>query len=67
MTRAERRRLQRDIKKLDKNSFEYKQGFKAGKRQERATWVMAIDRTRGVGEKIESRIMEEVTKLYEGG
>lgn len=69
MTRSERKRLERAINKpksTNKESIEYKAGVKEGIRQERARFVQALDNTKGIGDKLLAKILDEVAKLYKG-
>lgn len=49
--------------KVNKKSLEYREGIKEGKRQSRANWIMALDNTKGIGDKLFAKVLEELTKL----
>lgn len=69
MKRQERRRLERAInkpKKINKESIEYQAGVKEGIRQERARWIGALDGTKGIGDKLFTKVLDEVAKQYKG-
>lgn len=53
----------KQYQKLNKNSLEYIEGYKTGKREERGMWVTAIDKAKGVGDKLSNKIIEEYVKL----
>lgn len=69
MNRAQRRQLERQIKKplkINKDSLEYREGIKEGVRRERGNWVQAMESTEGIGEVLSERLIGEVAKLYRG-
>lgn len=60
------RQMKRNLKpkKINRQSLEYREGIKEGKRQERGNFVQALDNTKGVGDILIERILGEVAKLY---
>ena len=66
MNRSERRRLDRETKKINKKSLEYKEGTKQGAREERGRFVKAMENTKGIGDTLIERVLGEVAKVYKG-
>ena len=67
MNRQERRNNKvRKVNKVNKESVEYKEGVKAGIRQERGNFVQAMENTKGIGDLLIERVLGEVAKLYKG-
>lgn len=66
MNRQERRRLEREPRTINKQSLEYREGIKEGIRIERGNFVTALDRTKGIGDKLLYRVLDELAKVYRG-
>jgi len=69
LNRSERRRLEKETKTLkgvNKKSLEYREGIKQGIREERGRFVQALDSTKGIGDKLFAKVLDEVAKLYKG-
>lgn len=64
MNRQERRNNK--VRKVNTESIEYKEGVKAGIRQERGNFVQAMGNTKGIGDLLIERVLGEVAKIYKG-
>lgn len=65
MNKAAERNLERINKRINKESLEYREGVKQGIRLERGRFIEALNNTKGIGDTLMERIMNEVVKLYD--
>jgi len=67
LNRSKRRRLEKEtrtLKGVNKKPLDYKEGIKQGIREERGRFVQALENTKGIGDKLFAKVLDEVAKLY---
>lgn len=51
--------------RVNKNTIEYHEGIREGRRQERGFWIQVLDSTSEIDEKLIDKIIGEVAEMYE--